>query len=116
MLPTTPQPWTTTVRAIGAADGLAKLKFTSSAEVPVPLLPTNVEPWKTHMSRSLPALTSASNSEYLAYVVPAGIVTGISCAFGESSEQVLSVGSSATVPGDTAAGTSPRAVAVNGPE
>ncbi len=41
---------------------------------------------------------SASNSENRAYVVPAGTVTGISCALGEVSEQVLSVGSSATVP------------------
>ena len=41
-------------------------------------------------------------------------VTGISCAFGDVSEQVLSVGSSATVPAVTAAGTRPRAVAVNG--
>ena len=63
----------------------------------------------------MPALTSASNSENRAYVVPAGTATGISWALGESSEQVLSVGSSATVPGVTAAGTSPRAVAVNGP-
>ena len=43
------------------------------------------------------------------------MVTGISDAFGEVSEQVPSVGSSATVPAVIAAGTSPRAVAVNGP-
>ena len=42
-------------------------------------------------------------------------VTGISCAFGEVSEQAPSVGSSATVPGVIAAGTSPRAEAVNEP-
>ena len=34
---------------------------------------------------------------------------------GEASEQVLSVGSSSTVPGVTAAGIRPRAVAVNEP-
>ena len=44
--------------------------------------------------------------------MPAGIVAGINTAFGELSEQVLSVGSSATVPGVTAAGINPRAVAV----
>ena len=62
-LPTTPQPWTTTVRAMGEAVGEAKVKLTSSAEVPEPLLPTRLVPWNTHKSMSVPGFTSASNKE-----------------------------------------------------
>ncbi len=62
-----------------------------------------------------PGLTSASNSENRAYVVPAGIFTGTSLAFGVVNEHEPLVGSSATVSAVIAGGIRPRAAAVNGP-
>ena len=96
-----------------AATGSTRL--TSSADVPEPLEPTWSVPLKTHMSMSLPALTSASNSANRAYVVPAGTETSTFWAFGELNEHVESVGSSSTVPGVRVGRTSPRGVALNGP-
>src|SRR5512144_435342 len=67
------------------------------------------------MSMSLPGFTSASNNEKRAYVMPAGTVTGIRTAFGEVRQHAPFVGTSATVPGVTLAGTRPRGVAENAP-
>ncbi len=64
---------------------------------------------------SLPGFTSASKVAKRAYVVPAGTATSIFTAFGELSEQVLSVGSSCTLPAVFVEPTSPRGVAMNEP-
>src|SRR5512143_2255667 len=109
---TTPQPCTTTVYVSAAGP----TRLTSSADVPLPLEPTNAFALlNTHMSMSEPGLTSASNSENRAYVVPAGTTTGIRTALGDVNEHVLLVGSSSTVPAVMAAGIRPRAVAVKAP-
>ena len=93
--PAGPQPCTYTVYV--AAVGLTR--FTSSAEVPLPLAPTSVLPRYTYRSKSLPGVTSASNSAKRACVVPAGIVTGI------ATTPTVSLG---LVPADVTAGTGHR--------
>src|SRR5262245_28110110 len=111
----TANPWTHTryVAAVGLR------RFTSSSAVPPPLEPTSVPIGeqghrKTYRSRSSGPLTNALKSENRACVVPAGTTTSNETVPGPPGTK-LSVGSSATEPGEVTAGTKPRTSAANAP-